>query len=709
MTRRSQSLQHSLSAAQWSEIDRLCDRYEDDWGPHRSSELAAWVQQASNDLRAAAAEELIALDRQLRSAAGCPAEPPSYAEALRLAVRPSSVAGEEASQTSAAVSHCSPNDARCLRKSLSTPTPAASDSAAEHSTRSTDGSVGSVSVNSRAGSRAAAIPAQIGRYRITAYLSGGGQGDVFRAIHPTLNREVVIKWGRNCFSDGAPEVEALLREGRILARLDHPNLVRVHDLDFHEGCPFLVLDFIPGRSVRQRCAAGEVAPAQAARWTAQAARALAEVHRHGLIHLDIKPENILIDDSGEAHVVDFGLAVMPELWAEQQAPLGCFRGTPAYASPEQARGAAQWADARADVFGLGALLYWLLTSRAPYQGDTIDEVLAQAAQCRFDRDALRGVPRPLAEIVLRAMSASPEDRHPSADALADDLDAWIVRQAAGGDKRRLFQTAGAFALAAAAVVALAASPMGQQAWRRWMGSSAIEPQARQTGIRPQPPPASQNNDCDGDNTAYASPNAADAADKSTGSPASAAASPAENSTPAASATGPSPTSGSRVAPVSTAESPTAASPTAQVPTVSSPTAPLPVLPGVGRSSPRPAAPSQTPDELPGGVASAEADRTPAESDGRPPLRWDRQTGALHWGDEVIRRVRVSQAGNIVRILDAFESQKWPKQVDQPLGEQTDRKTLFAACNSLNESLGRIRFRVAGDGVEWFVVDRAAPQ
>lgn len=154
---------------------------------------------------------------------------------------------------------------------------------------------------------------------------------------------------------------------------------------------------------------------------------------------------------------------------------------------------------------------------------------------------------------------------------------------------------------------------------------------------------------------------------------------------------------------------TAESPTAQAPTVSSPTASSPVLPGAGHSSPRPAAPSQTPGKSPGGVASAEAERTPAEPDGRPPLRWDRQTGALHWGDEVIRRVRVSQAGNIVRILDAFESQKWPKQVDQPLGEQADRKTLFAACNSLNESLGRIRFRVAGDGVEWFVVDRAAPQ
>lgn len=698
MTRRSESLPHSLSAAQWSEIDRLCDRYEDHWGPHRSSELAAWVQQASDDLRAAAAEELIALDRQLRAAAGCPVEPPSYAEALRFTSRPSSVAGEEASRTSVAAFRPPPNDAHSSGEALSTPTTTANAAAAEHSTRSADGSVGSLPAGSRGHSRAAEIPVQIGRYRITAYLSGGGQGDVFRAIHPTLNREVVIKWGRCCFGDGAPEVQALLREGRILAQLDHPNLVRVHDLDFHEGCPFLVLDFIAGCSLRQWRASDKITPAQAARWTAQAARALAEVHRQGLIHLDIKPENILIDESGEARVVDFGLALMPELWAEQQAPLGCFRGTPAYASPEQARGATQWADARADVFGLGALLYWLLTSRAPYQGDTIDEVLAQAAQCRFDRAALRDVPRPLAEITLRAMSARPEDRHPSADALADDLDAWMIRQAAGGDKRRLFQAAGAFALTAAALIALVASPLGQQAGRRWMGTSAIESQAHQTGHRPQPSPMSQNNDRSADTTAHNSPTADDAPHEPEVIPVNAAASPTEDLSAATSATASSPAPMTRVAPS-----------TAPAPTVSSPTSPSPVLPGAGDSTGRAAADSPAPGELPRRAAPAEAERTPAEPDGRPPLRWDRQTGALHWGDEVIRRVRVSQAGNIARILDAFESQRWPKQVNQPLGDQTDRKTLFAACSSLNESLGRIRFRVAGDGVEWFVVDRAAPQ
>jgi len=660
--RRSESLHHALSAAQWGEIDRLCDRFEADWTPRRSEELAAWVRQAAADLRAAVAEELIALDRQLRAAAGCAAEPRSYAEALRVAARPApNTEGAAGAAERPAVDSAgsSSNDERGSTATTATPARPTNAPAADDSTRSTSRSISRQRAHIRLRDPSAEIPVQIGRYRITAYLSGGGQGDVFRAIHPTLNREVVIKWGRCCFGDGAPEVQALLREGRILAQLDHPNLVRVHDLDFHEGCPFLVLDFIPGRSLRQRCASGDVAPLQAAQWTAQAARALAEVHRLGLVHLDIKPENILIDESGQARVVDFGLALMPELWADQQAPLGCFRGTPAYASPEQARGAIQWADARADVFGLGALLYWLLTSRAPYQGDTIDEVLAQAARCRFDRNALRGAPRPLAEMTLRAMSARPEDRHPSAEALADDLEAWIARQTAPGGKRNLVQAAAVVALSAVVLTALAASPLGQQVWRRWPAASVIEPAA--PDANEQVPEA-------------LSRRAGDSRDLPSEHPAQR---PSEPSGPSVDA------------------------------------APRTDAPTATESAP--------PEKSPAQAASAGRDGAAAEPENPPPLqtaapsenvatlRWDRQAGLLFLNGEVIRRVRVSQAGNIARILDAFESQRWPARVDQPLGGQADRKTLFAACSSLNESLDRIRFRVAGSGVEWFYVDRPAPQ
>lgn len=659
MKRRSESLQHSLSAAQWSAIDRLCDRYEADWGPHRSEDLADWVRQAAVDLRAAAAAELIALDRQLRAAAGCSAELPSYAEALHVAapLSPRAAGAMERPAVDAACS--SPPDAHGWTASAATPTRPTNASASDDSTLSASHPIGYVPAHIRLRDPAAEIPVQIGRYRITAYLSGGGQGDVFRAIHPTLNREVVIKWGRCCFGDGVPEVQALLREGRILAQLDHPNLVRVHDLDFHEGCPFLVLDFIPGRNLRQWRASGNIATVQAAKWTAQAARALAEVHRQGLVHLDIKPENVLIDDSGEARVVDFGLALLPELWAEQQTPLGCFRGTPAYASPEQARGATQWADARADVFGLGALLYWLLTSRAPYQGDTMDEVLAQAAQCRFDRNALRGVPRALAEIALRAMSARPEDRYPSADVLADDLEAWIVRQTAPSGKRRLFQAAAALALTAAVLIAIAVSPLGRQVWRRGPAASVIEPAASDANDQSHQQPSRR----DGDSH-----------DRPAEHPDQPPNKPSDSSVE-----GP----------------PAAAAPSASdgVPSEESP--------GRTASPERNAAAAEPENPLP-------LD-TVASSENSVPLRWDRQAGLFFFNGEVIRRVRVSQAGNIARILDAFESRQWPKRVDQPLGDEADRKTLFAACNSLNESLDRIRFRVSGNGVEWFLVDRSAPQ
>lgn len=664
MNQRSESLQYTLSAAQWAEIDRLCDRYEADWSPQRSDDLAVWARQIAVDLRAAAAEELIALDRQLRAAAGCSAELPSYAEALHVAVPPSQHAAEVTERPAVGSACTFPNNARDLTAAATSPARPTNASAADDSTRSTNRSLGHVPAHFRLRDPTAEIPVQIGRYRITAYLSSGGQGDVFRAIHPTLNREVVIKWGRCCLGDGVPEVQALLREGRILAQLDHPNLVRVYDLDFYEGCPFLVLDFIAGRSLRQRRAAGDVAAVQAAKWTAQAARALAEVHRQGLVHLDIKPENVLIDDSDQARVVDFGLALLPELWAEPQAPLGCFRGTPAFASPEQARGATQWADARADVFGLGALLYWLLTSRAPYQGDTMDEVLALAAQCRFNRNALRGVPRPLAEITLRAMSARPEERYPSADALADELETWVSRQTAGSGTRRLLQAAAVLAPIALVLIALAASPLGQQVWRRWPAASAIElaPSAANDHAHQQPSRRDGDSHQRPDEQGVQRPTE-----------------PAASSVDAASSTD---------------------------------------TPSADKGSASESAPGQTalvenrgaaaePENPPPPGTAPLSSASPAEDPS--PLRWDRRAGILFLNDTVIRRVRVSQGGNIVKILDAFASQRWPRWVDRPLGDEADRKTLFAACSSLNESLDRIRFRVAGNGVEWFFADRPVPK
>lgn len=686
--RRSESLRHSLSAAQWSEVDRLCDCYENDWAPQRSAELAAWVQQAPEEIRVALAEELIALDRQLRAAARCAADPPSYAEVRQLAARRSMYVGGATEQSPVDPADSLPTGECGSTDAAASPTLTTSASASIDSALSVSRSFGRMPEHIRPRDPAAEIPAQIGRYRITAYLSGGGQGDVFRGIHPTLNREVVIKWGRCCFGDGVPEVQALLREGRILAQLNHPNLVRVHDLDFHEGCPFLVLDFISGRSLRQWRASGEVSPAQAAQWTAQAARALAEVHRQGLIHLDIKPENVLIDESGQARVVDFGLALMPELWAEPQAPLGCFRGTPAYASPEQARGATQWADARADVFGLGALLYWLLTSRAPYQGDTIDEVLAQAAQCRFDRNALRGVPRPLSEITLRAMRARPEDRYPSAGALADDLEAWLARQSSAFGKRRLLTAAAALALSAAVLTAFVASPLGRQALRRWSAAAAIESPAGESKHRPHPQPSDR---------------AGDPPDHLVEQPAEPPPDAAPRSAESSSGVSPTATPGP-AAPSASADSPQSRVPASQPIAVEAPGSAV-----AGHSNHLAATDRAAPSESPGPIAPEEMETKAMQPENPPPLRWDRQTGLLRLHGEVIRRVRVSQAGNIARILDTFESQQWPKWVDQPLGNEADRKTLFAACNSLNESLDRIRFRVAGNGVEWFFVDRPAPQ
>ena len=130
--------------------------------------------------------------------------------------------------------------------------------------------------------------------------------------------------------------------------------MRVFDLDFHEGRPYLVLDLIDGESLRHKVGDAPLPSREAARVVAQMARAIAAVHQRGFVHLDIKPDNVVVDGDGTAYLVDFGLAILPDVWSESRPGDGQFRGTPAFAAPEQAAGNAQAIGPRTDVFGLGA-------------------------------------------------------------------------------------------------------------------------------------------------------------------------------------------------------------------------------------------------------------------------------------------------------------------------------------------------------------------
>jgi hypothetical protein len=279
------------------------------------------------------------------------------------------------------------------------------------------------------------LPAAIDKYPVVEKLGQGGQAVVYRGIHPGLRVDVTIKVGLRPLAADRVDPDALEREGKALAKLDHPNLVRVHDMDVDAaGRLFLVMDYVPGCNLRQHAEQNRPDPRRAATLVAAVARGAAAAHRKNLTHLDIKPENILIDEAGRPRLIDFGLARLRNAWAEESSPSG---GTLAFIAPEQARGEA--VGNHGDIFALGGVLYFLLTGKAPFEGRDRVEMLDRARRCDFDRSALRAarVPRGLERICLRAMAAEAAGRYASADDLDKDLERFARLP------RRLFGVAAA--------------------------------------------------------------------------------------------------------------------------------------------------------------------------------------------------------------------------------------------------------------------------
>jgi predicted Ser/Thr protein kinase len=296
----------------------------------------------------------------------------------------------------------------------------------------TSGSVPTMNTRStfeREGGVASRLPDQptaIGDYMVLGLLGEGGQALVYRGLHRGLGQEVAIKVSRRPLQ-GQPDRDRLVQEGRVLAGLNHPHLARVYNFGFHEDRPFLAMEYIRGRNLKQFADAEHPSSRQAAALVAKLARAAAAAHRLGIIHQDIKPRNIVIDEAGEPHLIDFGMARLRDAWADDQSP--SISGTVAYMAPEQARGETAGLNLKCDVFALGAVLYSLLTGQHPFPGNSLQESLERARRCDVDRSALRaaGVPRALEAICLRAMAPDPADRPDNADKLADSLEAFLRR------------------------------------------------------------------------------------------------------------------------------------------------------------------------------------------------------------------------------------------------------------------------------------------
>ena len=213
----------------------------------------------------------------------------------------------------------------------------------------------------------------IARYVVLARLDEGGEALLYRVLHAELGKPFVLKLSRRPIAAG----NGLAAQGRLLAELDHPRLVKVVDLDVHEGRPFLVMEYVPGLNLGQYAAQRRPDARRAAALVADLARTVAFLHRRGIIHQDIKPRNILIDESDRPRLIDFGQAQLRHAWSETRE--GTSGGTPAYMAPEQADGRDDRITTRTDVFGLGAVLYELLTGRPPYRAPTAS-ALAELAR-----------------------------------------------------------------------------------------------------------------------------------------------------------------------------------------------------------------------------------------------------------------------------------------------------------------------------------------
>jgi serine/threonine protein kinase len=255
-----------------------------------------------------------------------------------------------------------------------------------------------------------------GRYRIDRALGHGGMAVVYLAYDEELHRAVAVKvLAEHLASDDSFRAR-FLRESRLAGRLSHPNVVQVYDAGETEGSPYIVMEYVSGNTVAQR---GKLSYAKAVPLALQACAGLQHAHNAGLVHRDVKPANLLVREDDVLKIADFGIARAAELTRLTQH--GTVLGTAAYASPEQAAG--EDVTAASDIYSLSAVLYELLTGRAPYQFGSLAELAAQQTSGVIAplRDLEPSVPEPIEAAVMHALAREPRFRPASASAFAHEL------------------------------------------------------------------------------------------------------------------------------------------------------------------------------------------------------------------------------------------------------------------------------------------------
>ena len=279
-----------------------------------------------------------------------------------------------------------------------------------------------------------------GEYELLKELGRGGMGVVFKAIHARVGRIVALKMVVAGHLASAEELQRFQLEAQAAAGMSHPGIVPIFEVGEHQGLPYFSMGLVEGSSLADRIAEGPMPPLAAVRLLRKIVDAVCYAHSHGVIHRDLKPANILLAcgerpaagedtnslESGQPQITDFGLAKRIGV-ASHLTATGQILGTPSYMPPEQASGKVHEVGEAADIYSLGAILYAMLCGRPPFVADNPVEVLLQVLESEPSRLAqfVPGVPRELEAICLKCLEKKPEDRYPSAAALAADLDRFL--------------------------------------------------------------------------------------------------------------------------------------------------------------------------------------------------------------------------------------------------------------------------------------------
>jgi TPR repeat protein/serine/threonine protein kinase len=323
---------------------------------------------------------------------------------------------------------------------------------------------------------------QLGAYRIVRPIGRGGMGVVLEAVAADGSR-VAIKMLTQGW-EASPARQRFAREARALESIRHPNVVRVRDSGEHAGAPFLVLDFHSKGSLKALVRREELTPIQVAKLGIQLAAGLAAAHARGVLHRDVKPDNVLIGERGEPLLTDFGLAKELERVGHTQrlTQTGAIMGTPGFLAPEQAAGDPSAIGPATDVYGLGATLYSLLAGRAPFVGGLIEVVVATAQKAPPSlRHLRRDVPAELERVIMRCLEKEPRQRWDSADELGAQLEDFV----AGATRR----TPRGALLVGASVITTLGLAVGLASVVNFDGEAPVSPlPSRSVPLAPPSPP-----------------------------------------------------------------------------------------------------------------------------------------------------------------------------------------------------------------------------